>query len=91
MKLDTVSEARKIVVGKTWLNVLLMQGSELIVHSMKRKHYCTIGKNVVTDEHQSEAGLAFEMMEEHNIRFVDLKYVGVEGDDSHYKFKWIMK
>lgn len=91
MKKDSIAEARKMVVGKTWLNILLMQGSELIAHSMNGRHYCTIGGDAVTDEHRSEADMAFEMMEIHNIRFGNLKYVGVEGDDTHYKFRWIRK
>ena len=83
-----VAECRKFIVGKTWLKIQLMQGSTLTCYHSKKSHFGSVAGKRVTDVHDSEAGLAMEMIEIHNTPFYDMQCMSSEGDDINLKVEW---
>ena len=70
---DGIQESRKCIAGKTWLMLQLMQGSTLTCHHQPKRHFAQIGNIIVTEEHESEAGLVGELIEFHGFTFRGLK------------------
>ena len=70
---NVVQESRKRIIGKTWLTLQLMQGSTLTCHHQPKRHFAKIGNIIVTEEHESEAGLVGELIEFHGFTFRGLK------------------
>jgi len=58
-----VQDSRERIIGKTWLTLQLMQGSTLTCHHQPKRHFAKIGKIIVTEEHESEAGLVGELID----------------------------
>lgn len=77
---DGIQESRKRIVGKTWLMLQLMQGSTLTCHHQPKRHFAQIGKIIVTEEHESEAGLVGELIDFHGFTFRDLSCKSSVGD-----------
>lgn len=86
-----VQESRKRIIGKTWLMLQLMQGSTLTCHHQPKRHFAKIGKIVVTEEHESEAGLVGELIDFHDFTFRDLNCTSSVGDADILTAKWRWK
>ena len=85
---DFIQECRRYIVGKTWLKIQLMQGSSLICHHSKGRHFASIAGRVVTETHESEIGLAEEMLDIHNTPFYDMQCLSSDGDEHYLKTEW---
>ena len=83
-----LDEARKMIAGKTWLVIQLMQGSTLTCHHSSRSHYAQINGTTVTEVHATEAGLVGELGEHHNFTFRGMKCLSSVGDMDYLKTEW---
>ena len=86
-----VQESRKRIIGKTWLTLQLMQGSILTCHHQPKRHFAKIGKIIVTEEHESEAGLVGELIDFHDFTFRDLNCTSSVGDVDSLTTEWEWK
>ena len=85
-----ISEARKrVIAGKTWLVVQLMQGYKLRCHHSKNNHFAELNGKAVTEVHHSEITLAEELREHHDITFLDLKCYPSVGDIEKLATEWV--
>ena len=75
-----IQESRKRIIGNTWLMLQLMQGSTLTCHHQPKRHFAKIGEIIVTEEHESEAGLVGELIDFHGFTFRDLSCKSSVGD-----------
>lgn len=83
-----VQESRKRIIGKTWLTLQLMQGSTLTCCHQPKRHFAKIGNIIVTEEHESEAGLVGELIEFHGFTFKGLKCKSSVGDIDNLTTEW---
>ena len=86
-----VQECRERIIGKTWLTLQLMQGSTLTCHHQPKRHFAKIGKIIVTEEHESEAGLVGELIDFHGFTFRDLSCTSSVGDVDSLTTEWEWK
>lgn len=86
--MSDLDDARKLIAGKTWLVIQLMQGSTLTCHHSSRSHYAQINGKTVTEVHATEAGLVGELGEHHNFTFRGLKCLSSIGDMDYLKTEW---
>ena len=85
-----ITEARnRVIAGKTWLVVQLMQGSRLRCHHSPNNHFAEIGGKYVTETHQNEIALAEELSEHHDLTFRQLKCSSSEGDIKNLTTEWV--
>ena len=86
-----IQESRKRIIGKTWLMLQLMQGSTLTCHHQPKRHFAKIGNIIVTEEHESEAGLVGELIDFHGFTFRDLSCKSSVGDIGNLTVEWKLK
>ena len=86
--MSDLTDARRRLLGKTWLVVQLMQGSILTCHHSSRSHYAQIHGKTVTDVHATEADLAGELGKYHELTFRGLKCLSSVGDMGYLKVEW---
>lgn len=84
-------ESRERIFGMTFLVTQLMQGSTLTCHHQPKRHFAQIGKIIVTEEHESEAGLVGELIEFHGFTFRDLSCKSSVGDIDSLTAEWKWK
>lgn len=85
----SIIEARKPVMGKTWLVLQLMQGATLETIHAPRSHYAMVHGKAVTDIHGSEASLVGEIIDLHNFSFRDVRCVSsAEDQQGVLKTEW---
>ena len=80
--------AREIIVGMTWLKLQLMQGSTMVCHHSRGKHYAQINNKTITEIHPNEASLVEEFADYHCFTFRDLKCKSSVGDMDYLKTEW---
>ena len=85
------NEARKRIVGKTWLIIQLMQGAVLTCHHSSKRHYALINGRAVTETHPNEAGLVSELAEYHDTSFRNMDCLSSEGDMDLLITEWRLK
>ena len=84
-----LSEVRmRVIAGKTWLVVQLMQGSSLVCRHYNGRHFAEISGKAVTEEHASEAALAEELSEHHDLTFRMLNCKSSVGDIEYLRTEW---
>ena len=86
-----IQESRKRIIGNTWLMLQLMQGSTLTCHHQPKRHFAKIGKIIVTEEHESEAGLVGELIDFHGFTFRDLSCKSSIGGIGNLTVEWKWK
>jgi len=80
--------AREIIVGNTWLKLQLMQGSTIVCHHYRGKHYAQVNNKTITEIHPNEASLVEEFADYHCFTFRDLKCESSIGDMDYLKTEW---
>lgn len=80
--------AREIIVGKTWLMLQLMQGSTMVCHHSRGKHYAQVGNKTITEIHPNEVSLVEELADYHGFTFRHLKCESSVGDMDYLKTEW---
>ena len=81
----------RVIAGKTWLVVQLMQGSTFVCHHHPRRHFAEIGGKTVTEEHSSEAGLCEELYKHHDLTFRMLSCQSSVENIDYLRVEWKWK
>lgn len=86
---EVIEARQRVIAGKTWLVVQLMQGARLLCHHSEKRHFAEIGGKVVTEVHSSEIGLAGELFDHHDLEFRQLNFSSSIGDMQNLTTEWI--